>query len=87
MNKKSKPITPKPMPDFKSHQERDDYFRDNADYYSLWNKNGVGHGNRSEYNSLEEAERAAQTKITIGGGRFLIYAVIGEQSALVKAVK
>ncbi len=75
------------MPDFKTSDERDEYFRDNAEYFTLVRKAGVGHYERSEYKSLAEAEKAGITKATIGGGGWLIYAVIGEQSALVKAIK
>ena len=77
---------PKALPDFKSIQERDDYFRDNADYFSLVSKTGVGNYGRDEYKKLAEAEAAAKTKITIGGGRYMIYAVIGVQSAFVKSI-
>lgn len=77
----------KPLPDFKSHQERDDYFRDNADYFTIVKKAGVGAYARDERNSLAEAEALAKTKITIGGGRYMIYAVIGEQSAFVKTIQ
>jgi hypothetical protein len=77
---------PKPLPDFQTFQDRDDYFRDNADFFTLVNKTGVGNYSRDEYKKLAEAEAAAKTKITIGGGRYLIYAVIGEQSAFVKAI-
>lgn len=78
---------PKPTPDFKTSQERDDWFRDNADYFTLVKKAGVGHYARDECKSLVEAEALAKTKIAVGGGRYLIYAVVGQQSALVKAVK
>lgn len=81
-------MSKKPMPDFKNHDERDAYFRDHAEYYTLiLARSGTGHHVRSEFNSLAEAEKVAHTKVTIGGGRFLIYGVIGEQSALVKTVK
>lgn len=73
----------KHLPDFKSFQERDDFFRDNADYFTVVKKSGVGLYDRVEAKTLEEAKRKAQTKITIGGGRWMIYAVIGEQSAFV----
>ena len=75
------------LPDFKSHEERDNYFREHADYFSLVSKAGVGNYTRYEYKTLAEAEAAAQTKQTIGGGGWLIYSVIGEQSALAKAIK
>lgn len=75
------------MPDFRTCQERDDYFRENADYFTLVAKAGVGHYARSEYKSLAEARKAGQTKATIGGGGWMIYAVIGEQSAFVEAIK
>lgn len=75
------------LPDFKSIKERDDYFRDHAEYFTLVNKAGVGLYGRTESKSLEELERLAKTMVTVGGGRFMIYAVIGEQSAFVKAVK
>lgn len=77
----------KTLPDFQSIQERDDYFRENADYFTLVNKSGVGVYNRDERKSLAEIESLAKTKQTIGGGRYMIYAVIGEQSAFVKTVK
>lgn len=72
--------------DFKSSQERDDYFRDNAEYFTVVKKSGVGHYDRSEYKSLAEATAAAQTKATISGGGWMIYAVIGQQSAFVTSV-
>lgn len=74
-------------PDFKTWQERDAYFREHADYFTLVKKSGVGQYDRSEFKTLAEAEKAAQTKALIGGGGWMIYAVIGEQSAFVKAIK
>jgi hypothetical protein len=76
----------KGLPDFKTYEERDAYFRDHADYFTVVKKEGVGHYARSEYSTLEEAERAAQTKATISGGGWMIYAVIGSQSAFVTSV-
>lgn len=73
--------------DFTSSQDRDDYFRDNADYFTVVKKDGVGNYARDECKSLAEAEALAQTKKTIGGGSYMIYAVIGEQSAFVKGVR
>jgi len=75
------------MPDFKTYQERDDWFCEHADYFTLVKKDGVGHYTRDECKSLAEVEALAKTKIAVGGGRYLIYAVVGQQSALVKAVK
>lgn len=75
------------MPDFKSIDERDTYFREHADYFTLVKKAGVGHYSRDEFKSVEEAEALAKTKTAVGGGGYMIYAVIGEQSAFVKAVK
>lgn len=79
-------MTMSQLPEFKTYQERDNYFREHAEYFTLIKKAGVGHYDRTEAKSLEEAEKLAQTKITIGGGRYLIYAVIGEQSAFVKTM-
>ena len=75
------------LPDFKTYQERDNYFLRNADYFTLVKKQGVGNYQRDERKTLEEIERLAKTKQTIGGGSYLVYAVIGEQSAFVKAIK
>lgn len=75
------------IPVFKNHDERDDWFRDNADYYTLVAKAGVGVYDRSEYKTLAEAQKAGHTKATVGGGGWMIYAVVGEQSALVGTVK
>jgi hypothetical protein len=77
----------KPLPDFQTWQERDDYFRDHADYFTLVKKDGVGYYSRDEAKTLAELEKLAQTKIAVGGGRYLVYAVIGEQSALVKTIR
>lgn len=74
------------IPDFKSSQERDDYFRDNADYFTAVRKSGLGY-ERNEAPTLAAAVNLAKTKITIGGGRYMIYAVIGEQSAFVQTVQ
>lgn len=78
---------PKATPDFKSIQERDNYFRDNADYFTLVKKSGVGHYARSEYPTLADAQKAGHTKATVSGGGWMIYAVIAEQSAFVEAIK
>lgn len=74
------------MPEFKSHDERDQWFRDNADHFTVVKKSGVGTYERNEAKTLAEATKLAQTKHTIGGGNYMIYAVIGEQSALVTTV-
>ena len=76
----------KPLPDFKSHEERDQYFREHADYFTIIKADGPDRFSRDEQKTLEAAEKTAQTKITIGGGRYLIYAVVGEQSAWVKNI-
>ena len=73
-------------PDFKTWQERDAYFKDHADYYTVIKKDGVGTYDREEHNKLEDAIKAAQTRALIGGGRYMIYAVIGQQSAFVISV-
>jgi len=78
---------PKPLPDFQSIQERDDYFRVNADYFTLIKKAGVGHYARDERKTLAEIEALAKTKLTIGGGHYMVYAVIGGQSAFVKTIQ
>ena len=75
------------MPDFKTSDERDKYFRDNAEYFTLVKKSGVGTYERIEFKSLDAARKAGQTKATIGGGGWMIYAVIGEQSAFVEGIK
>ena len=76
----------KPLPDFKTYQERDQYFKEHADYFTLIAKHGVGYYDRTEYKNLAEAEKVAQTRQTLGGGGWMIYAVIGRQSAFVKAI-
>lgn len=78
-------MSTKNLPEFKTYQDRDLYFKEHADYFTLVKKDGLRY-QRDERNSLEEIEKLAQTKITIGGGRYLIYAVIGEQSAFVKTM-
>ena len=77
---------PKPLPDFQTYQERDEYFRDHADFFTLIKKDGVGHYERSEGATLAEIEKLAHTKISVGGGKYLVYAVIGGQSAFVKTI-
>jgi hypothetical protein len=74
------------LPDFKTYEERDTYFRENADYFTVVKKTGVGIYDRFEFSSLDEALRAAQTKATIGGGGWMIYGVIDGQSAFVTSV-
>ena len=73
-------------PEFQSHKERDAYFRDHAEYFTVVKKEGVGNYSREELKTLEQAEAVAKLKQTLGGGNYMIYAVIGEQSAFVKAV-
>lgn len=74
------------VPDFKTYQERDQYFLKHAEHFVIIKKSGVGGDERNTAKTLDEAERLAHTKKLIGGGRFLVYAVIGEQSAFVKAI-
>ena len=76
----------KGTPDFQTSDERDAYFRDHADFFTVVKKVGVGVYDRTEYKTLAEAMRAAHTKATISGGGWLVYAVIGEQSAFVASV-
>jgi hypothetical protein len=79
---------PKWLPDFASHEERDKYFREHADYFTLVRKGPVGSGyKREEYKTLQEAEKAGATKALVGGTGWMIYAVIGNQSAFVKGIK
>ena len=73
-------------PDFQTYQERDKYFLENADYFTLVAKSGVGTYDRTEYKTVEAAEKAANTKAFIGGRGWMIYAVIGRQSAFVKGI-
>ncbi len=77
---------PQPLPDFQTFQERDDYFRDHAQYFTLVKKDGVGNYSRDEAKTLEEIEKLAHTKISVGGGRYLVYACIGGQSSFVKTI-
>jgi len=79
-------MSKKPTPDFQTAKERDDYFRENADYFTVVSRGGVGTYVRNECKTLAEAEKLAQTKRVVAGGGWLIYAVIGQQSALVKAI-
>lgn len=74
------------IPVFKNHDERDAYFRDNADYYTLVCKAGLGY-ERHSFKTLAEALAAGQTKAVISGGGWMIYGVINEQSAMVATVK
>ena len=76
----------KMLPDFKTYQERDQFFKENADYFTLVAKNGVGTYSRTEFKTVADATKAAQTRQVVGGGGWMIYAVIGQQSAFVKAV-
>jgi hypothetical protein len=80
-----KPTSTKPL-NFSSSKERDDYFRDHADYYTVFRQHGVGIRERIECKTLGDAEKLAHTKATIGGGKWMIYAVIGMESAYVKTL-
>lgn len=87
MAKTKKPeVRSRGMPDFQSHAERDQYFRDNAEYFTAVKKAGVGHYDRNEAKTLAEVIKLAQTKQAIGGGNYMIYAVIGQQSAFVQTL-
>lgn len=77
---------PRGTPDFKTFEERDAWFKQHADYFTVVRKSGTGY-ERNEAPTLAEAVKLAKTKITIGGGRYMIYAVIGEQSAFVQNVQ
>jgi hypothetical protein len=74
------------MPDFKTYQERDDYFRENAEYFTVVGKGQISGYQKDEQKTLVGAEKIAQMRHTITGGKFLIYGVIGEQSALVRTI-
>lgn len=79
-------MKPKQLPEFKTYQERDAWFLQNADYFTVIKKEGVGHVARDEVKTLADAEILARIRQAIGGGNYMIYAVVGEQSAFVKAV-
>jgi len=72
------------LPDFHTWKERDTYFAEHAEYFTTVKKDGVGHYDRDDHKTLAQAEAAVKLKQNVGGGNYLIYAVIGEQSALVK---
>jgi tripartite-type tricarboxylate transporter receptor subunit TctC len=74
------------LPDFKTFTERDEYFRDHAEHFSIVKKAGVGGYSHDISKTLEEAIALAQTKHTVGGGGYMIYACIGQQSAFVTSV-
>lgn len=76
----------KPLPTFTNHDERDAYFREHGEYYTLVCKAGLGY-ERHSYKTLAEALRAGQTKQHIGGNGWMVYGVINGQSALVSTVK
>ena len=76
----------KQLPDFKSSEERDRFFLENSDYFTVIRKTGVGTYERSELKNLEYAQKVAEMKRHLFGGNYLIYAVIGSQSALVQTV-
>jgi hypothetical protein len=79
-------MKPKLLPDFQTYQERDAWFALNADYFTVVKKDGVGHYARDEATTLPAAEAMAKTRQAVGGGKYMIYAVVGEQSAFVKTV-
>ena len=77
---------PKPLPDFSSHAERDAYFAEHGDFFTVVQFKGVGKYERAECDTLAQAESLAKTRQLVGGGRYMIYAIIGTQSAFVKSV-
>jgi len=77
-------MKPKQLPDFQTYQERDAWFAANADYFTIVKKDGVGHYARDETKTLTAAETLAKTRHTISRRKYMIYAVVGEQSAFVK---
>lgn len=76
----------KSIPVFNSNTERDDYFRENAEQYTLVCKAGLGY-ERHSFKTLQEALKAGQVKQHVGGNGWLVYGVINGQSSLVATVK
>jgi hypothetical protein len=76
----------KPIPDFKSIEERDTWFRDNADYFTVVRHNGHGNYTKIECNSLKEALYTAKWLATKHDNTWMIYAVVGVSDAFVRMI-
>jgi hypothetical protein len=76
----------KQIPDFKSALERQQWFTDNADYFTTitrLNRQNI----RAEFPTLGEAEAYAKKELqNVNLRSFLIYAVVGVSDTFVKSV-
>ncbi len=75
------------MPDFATIQDRDNWVKENADFFTVIRYLGprVGY-ERHEVKTLPEAEALAGRMSTEAGRPYLIYAVAGQYDAFLKWV-
>ena len=75
------------IPDFKTAQDRDNWIKAHADYWTTVRFHGRGHYERREFKDLPSAEAAARRMATESNSRpVMIYAVAGEHDAFITSV-
>jgi hypothetical protein len=74
------PLVPQqPLPNFKTLKERQDYFRENADFFSVTCKVD-GFPQTTKHATIEEAREAGKVRARTWNKPCLIYGVIGLNS-------
>lgn len=74
------------MPDWASALDRDKWFLENAEYFTIVRFKGVGDYERHERGSETEATELAEELVKGNNHRYAIYAVVRNESAFVKAI-
>ena len=75
-----------PLPDFQSPEQRQQYFKEHADVYTVSCRyRGIRH--RSEHQTLEAARTAAEYVAKIAGRPAIIYGVIGDSGEWLENVQ
>jgi len=77
---------PKHIPTFSSQQEREKWFIDNADYFTVIQFRGVGKYDRHELKTKDQAMEAAKLLAETKGGKWMVYSIVGESSVYVTTV-
>lgn len=78
----------KPQPlEFKTHQERSQWIKDNADYWTIVHHQGYGKYERHERHTQDEAMKLARELADTRDCIWMIYAVAGNSDTYVDMVK
>ena len=78
--------TEKRIPDFPTREDRQNWFKKNADYYNITQFKGVGKYESHPMKDYAKALQAAKMLADIKRGKWLVYAIVGESSEYLTTV-